>query len=388
MSASDLMRALGLLVDGPARWGYPVPSRAPGVFVFELPAGLDKAPIDHGALRRWLEYVPDLRLDGSRPTTGSLADRLAAFWLPREPIVFIGRSTRALGPRVAAFYATRLGDARPNPNGHWLKTLSVVSQLRLWWAETGAHEEYLDALLGEVAGRAEPSVVTALPDPQVVLPFANLETADGTAKRHGIENPLRDPADSPARRTGEPSPSVATPRRKAQPASPRARRPSSTAAATRPKPAATYLSKDGLDRLQDELDQLRSGVRPEVIARVKAARELGDLRENAEYESARKEQSFVEGRIQALEALVRAAVVVDAPIETGAAVGVGSTVTVEADGEQHTYVLVGSAEADPAKGRISYTSPVGQALLNKRPGDDAVARLPRGEMRMTIREVR
>jgi transcription elongation factor GreA len=382
------MRALGLLVDGPARWGYPVSSRAPGVFVFELPEGLAKAPIDHAALRRWLEYVPDLRLDGSRPTPNALATRLAAFWLPREPILFVGRSTRALGPRVAAFYATRLGDARPNPSGHWLKTLSTMSQLRLWWAETDAHEEFVDALLGEVAERTDPAVAAALPDPTTVLPFANLETATGAPKEHGIANALRDAKDAPARPVEKASVAAARPRAATRTTTPGARRTRSTAATSRPTPPPTYMSKDGLDRLQSELDQLRNGVRPGVIARVKAARELGDLRENAEYESARKEQSFVEGRIQALEALVTAAVVVEPTTEVGQAVAVGSTVLVETDGEQQTYVLVGSAEAEPARGRISYTSPVGQALLGKRPGDDVVARLPRGEVRLTIREVR
>jgi transcription elongation factor GreA len=384
MSTSDLMRSLGLSVDGPARWGYPIASRAPGVFVLELPNGVEQAPIDPVAVRRWLEYVPELRLDGVRPTSAELMARLAAFWLPSEPILFVGRSKRALGSRVAALNATRLGDARPHPAGHWLKTLSVLSQLRLWWAETDAHEEYEDALLAEVAARTDPAVVATLPDPTVVLPFANLETATGIVKRHGLEHALRQAPD----RALESAPTKAARPRARTPAARSSARPRARVAASRPAPAPSYLSQEGLDSLQQELDKLRNSVRPGVIARVKAARELGDLRENAEYESARKEQSFVEGRIQTLEALVKSATVVDAAEAPAGTVGVGSTVIVEADGEQLTYVLVGSTEADPASGRISYISPVGQALLGSHPGDEVVARLPRGEIRFTIREVR
>ena len=110
-----------------------------------------------------------------------------------------------------------------------------------------------------------------------------------------------------------------------------------------------------------ELEELTRVKRREVVARIKAAREHGDLKENAEYHAAREEQSFLEGRVQALEDRIRRAVVVD-EVATGR-VMIGSTVTVEVGGEEVRYTIVGSAEADPPQGRLSMASPVGAALL-------------------------
>jgi len=394
-AASDLLRSLGLLVDGPVPWPGAVRSRAPGVFVVELPTGAAEAAFDHLALRRWLERLPQLLLDGQRPTVNELAQRLAQFWLPDEPVLFVGRSARALGPRLAALYATPLGDARPYAGGHWLKTLAQPSRMRIWWAETDAHEEYEDALLAEVAGRQPPANVAGLPDKTLVLPFANLADTAGRIKGHGLEGALRQPdeaatAASPSR--GKPAAAGgqrrrATGRAASRSNSPPSTRSPTTARAADRRPEPTYVSQEGLDRLQTELEGLREGVRPGVIARVKAARELGDLRENAEYESARKEQSFVEGRIQALEAMLKTTVVVSSDPATES-VAIGSTVVVEQGDVQQTFVLVGSSEADPAAGRISYGSPVGQALLGRRRGDEVIVRLPRGEVSYVVREVR
>jgi transcription elongation factor GreA len=385
--ASDLLRSLGLLVDGPVRWAEPAPSRAPGVFLVELPGGAPEAPLDLLALRRWLERVPQLQLDGTVPTPQVLAQRLGQFWLPSEPILYVGRSTRAIGGRVAALYATPLGDARPHAGGHWLKTLADSSKLRVWWSETEAHEEYEDALLDAIAERQSAPTRERLPDGSVVLPFANLEGAGGRFKQHGLKGFLRAASDSAdAAPKAPPAKARRAQRTNLSPTSSQSRR---AVAKAHIKPAAepTYVSSEGLVLLQAELDQLRSGVRPGVIARVKAARELGDLRENSEYESARKEQSFVEGRIQTLEAMLKSAVVVSGD-PAGETVGIGSTVVVESEAEEQTFVLVGSAEADPAAGRISYASPVGQALLGKRQGDDVTIRLPRGEIQYRLREVR
>jgi transcription elongation factor GreA len=126
--------------------------------------------------------------------------------------------------------------------------------------------------------------------------------------------------------------------------------------------------------------------RPEVVERVKSARELGDLRENADYEAARNEQAFLEGRIRELERRRRTAVVV-----SGSADGVivlGSTVRFEIDGEADELVVVGTTEADPLAGRISQVSPVGKALLGRRAGDQVVVKTPAAEMRYKIIEVR
>jgi transcription elongation factor GreA len=158
-------------------------------------------------------------------------------------------------------------------------------------------------------------------------------------------------------------------------------------AAAKPAVEPTHLTADGLERLTAELDNLRTVVRPQVIDRVKTARELGDLRENGDYEYARKEQSFVEGRIQALEALLRNGVVVDDAVAETDGARLGSTLTVESDGDQMTFTLVSSAEANAAQGRISNVSPVGQAMMGARAGDEVTVSLPAGAVLYRVIEV-
>ena len=135
-----------------------------------------------------------------------------------------------------------------------------------------------------------------------------------------------------------------------------------------------YLSAQGIVSVHAELDQLTGVERPAVIARIAAARELGDLRENAEYETARKEQSILEGRIEHLAALLRTAVQIEAASTSH--VSLGTTVTVEDGQGEETYTIVGSHEAAPSEGRISSTSPVGRALMGRRAGDSVVVTAP------------
>ena len=131
-----------------------------------------------------------------------------------------------------------------------------------------------------------------------------------------------------------------------------------------------------------ELDELTRVKRPEVVHRIKTAREHGDLKENAEYHAAREEQSFLEGRIQALEDRIRRAAVVE-EVVTGKVV-VGSTVKVEVLGDELTYTIVGSAEADPVNGKLSMASPVGAALLGATAGSEVDVRTPRGAVRYKV----
>jgi transcription elongation factor GreA len=126
-------------------------------------------------------------------------------------------------------------------------------------------------------------------------------------------------------------------------------------------PSTVYLSEQGIATARAELAQLTDVDRPAVVARIVAARELGDLRENAEYEAARKEQSILEGRVNHLTALLRDAVTIGA--SSTSHVSMGTTVTVVGDEGEETYSIVGSHEASPAEGRISSTSPVGRALM-------------------------
>ncbi len=389
------MRSLGLDVDGPARWGGLPSSQAAGVFVVELDAPLPAAPMDHAALRRWLERVPSLQLDGERPTPAALAHRLASFWIPGEPLLYVGRTSRSLAARVAALYATELGHRRPHAGGHWLKTLQDLARLRLWWAETDAPEEYEDGLLVAFAGRL-PDGTTHRPDGSTPLPWANLASPSGDVRDTGLRDALLSAEEGPARPTNvqrsEPSPAI----RRRLPTSSgvtRAPRRSGSAAAsagvaspgTPPRDQPTHLTSDGVTALEAELARLRDVERPEVVERIKLARELGDLRENADYEAARREQSFLEGRIQEIERRLRTAVLISSGARSS--IGLGSRVRFELEGEPGELTIVGSTESDPAAGRISAASPVGRALLGRRAGDDVMVTTPGATLRYHILEV-
>ena len=145
----------------------------------------------------------------------------------------------------------------------------------------------------------------------------------------------------------------------------------------------TYLSRDGLEKLRLELDEMTNVRRAEVATRIHDAKEHGDLSENAEYEDAKNEQAFVEGRIQTLEALIKNATIIDEHHSTDH-VQIGSTVGVETPEGAERFTIVGSTEAKPAEGRISNESPVGRALLGKKKGEKIVVKVPAGDFTYTI----
>jgi transcription elongation factor GreA len=389
-SAAALFRTVGLMADGPLPWGRPIPERGPGVFVIELPAPRPTAPIELTRVGKWLEHVPSLLMDGARPSSRALSSRLASFWLPGQVVVYIGGTEVSVGGRLATMDRTALGDRRPHSGGHWLKTLSALSTTRVWWARTDAVEEYEDALLSAFAEGVSAEERAGLPADAVVLPFANLRRATGERRATGLSGSLLTetavPPPPPTRvvvmpdgdaegARGEPP----APRRRAPtPIPPPPKRP--TATRTRAANAGSItLTAEGAGRMRAELEELTRVRRPEVIARIRAAKELGDLKENADYTAAREEQSFLEGRIQALEARLRESVIAEARAE-GAHADIGSVVTVEIDGESIDYTLVGSAEADAGAGRLSVASPVGRALVGAMAGDEVVVETPRGQV--------
>ena len=128
------------------------------------------------------------------------------------------------------------------------------------------------------------------------------------------------------------------------------------------------LTKEGLEKLKKEYENLTNVKRKEVTARISKAREYGDINENSEYDTAREEQSFTEGRILELQEILRSAQVVS-PEERADAVQIGSKVKVEVEGGHDEFVIVSSVEADPMRGKISKESPVGKALLGASVGD-------------------
>lgn len=147
----------------------------------------------------------------------------------------------------------------------------------------------------------------------------------------------------------------------------------------------TLVTEEGLKKLQDELQHLKTVRRREVAEAIQRAKEQGDLSENAEYVDAKEEQGLVEQRIAELDASLKAVEVIRKSATD--AVSVGDAVTVQWNGETKTYTIVGPKEAEPASGRISNESPVGTALLGKHVGDAASIRTPSGQKDVRITNI-
>jgi transcription elongation factor GreA len=147
------------------------------------------------------------------------------------------------------------------------------------------------------------------------------------------------------------------------------------------------ITKEGLDKLQSELEHLLSIRRQEVASKIKRAREMGGTENNAEYEDAKNDQAFVEGRILTLENIVKNATVIESPALPGV-VEVGDKVLIQnQDGKIEQFAIVGSAEANPVEGKISNESPVGKALLGRKIGDEVEVGTPAGVLRLLIMDV-
>ena len=150
-------------------------------------------------------------------------------------------------------------------------------------------------------------------------------------------------------------------------------------------PQPTYLTREGLKKLQDELAHLTTVRRREIAERFQQSRERGGTVSNAEYEEVNNERSFNEGRIQALEGMINNAVIIDEEAGQREAVEVGATVTVKnQQGRPSTYTITGSAEADPAQGKVSNISPIGRSLLGKKVGEIAEVSAPSGTIKLEI----
>ncbi len=149
----------------------------------------------------------------------------------------------------------------------------------------------------------------------------------------------------------------------------------------------TYpMTKAGKEKIEQELEHLKTVKRKEVVERIKIARGFGDLSENSEYDAAKDEQAFVEGRISLLENMIRKAVIIEDVAEDTNTVSLGKTVTFLElpDGEEETYTIVGSAEADPFEGKISNDSPIAKSLIGKQVGDQVSVQTPGGDMQVKI----
>jgi transcription elongation factor GreA len=147
-----------------------------------------------------------------------------------------------------------------------------------------------------------------------------------------------------------------------------------------------YLTRQGVEKLRQELDHLINVRRPALAERLRHAIEQGDLSENADYQTAKEEQAFLEGRIQQLETMLLDAVIINENQGPKDKVGLGSRVTVldEEEDFSETYVIVGAAESDPTNGRISNESPIGRALMARKVGERVTVEAPAGEIIIKI----
>jgi len=153
-----------------------------------------------------------------------------------------------------------------------------------------------------------------------------------------------------------------------------------------------YLTSEGAEKLQAELDELKGPKRDEMAKRLRSAIQMGDLSENADYHKAKEDQGFMEGRIQELEYLLRNAIIVDVDEVTKDSVQVGSCVTVQEGDEaeeqfEEQFFVVGAKEADPRSGKISNESPIGKALMGGHVGDVVSATTPGGEIKLKILKI-
>jgi len=149
-----------------------------------------------------------------------------------------------------------------------------------------------------------------------------------------------------------------------------------------------YLTAEGAARMKAELAQLKSVERDEISKRLRAAIQMGDLSENADYSKAKEDQAFLEGRIQELDYILNNAIIIDEDKGNREIVEIGATVTIqEGDYEPETYFLVGAKEADPRNGRISNESPFGKALLGAKKGETVSAETPGGTVKLKILKI-
>ncbi|MBP2077496.1 transcription elongation factor GreA [Oceanobacillus polygoni] len=150
-----------------------------------------------------------------------------------------------------------------------------------------------------------------------------------------------------------------------------------------------YMTQEGKEKLEKELHYLKTDRRQEVVERIKVARDFGDLSENSEYDAAKDDQAFVEQRITQVEKMIRNAVIIENDNDNPDIVSLGKTVTfVELpDGDEETYTIVGSAEADPFEGKISNDSPMAKSLLGHEIGTEVAVATPGGDIQVKITKV-
>ena len=196
IAVADLFHAVGLKVKDSRPWGAPVPCISPGVYAVSLSANptrnaglLPEAPVSLKLVREWVEYVPMLTFDGKpRPSPAAVATFIKQFWLPDESILYVGKAT-CLTDRLAQLGSHRLGNRSPHKGGHWLKTLSNLDHLHVYFCECDSEREAKELegkALGAFMGQVSPRTLKRLHNPDLPIPFANAEYPQGRRKQSRI----------------------------------------------------------------------------------------------------------------------------------------------------------------------------------------------------------
>lgn len=194
-TVNQLLKTVNIDLKGKVKWGEKVYSNSQGVYIVSLSNEPDKnlgllkqAPISIDIVKFWLSKVKTFELDNQKtPSCDSVAERISKFWLPDENILYIGMTTTPLKTRISAYYSTELGERKPHAGGHWLKILSNINDLYVYYSECVSPPKLLeDKMLELFVNNVSDSSKNILYDKIRTFPFANLEYPKGNKKFHGI----------------------------------------------------------------------------------------------------------------------------------------------------------------------------------------------------------
>ncbi len=192
-SVESLFSTAGLQVSGTVRWNAQIPVQRPGVYVVALTddptrtnATLPFAPVSSAAPKKLLSLCADLTVDKETPAADELLDRISSCWLPTETVLYVGKAGTSLGKRVGEYYTTPLGARSPHAGGWFLKTLATLDSLFVHYAISDTPEDHERMMLEAFVESIDPISCPRHPDPDLLLPFANLVMPGGRHKRHGI----------------------------------------------------------------------------------------------------------------------------------------------------------------------------------------------------------
>lgn len=201
ISVLDLFAGTDTAQIGVVRWGESVPSRLPGVYCVSATKDPSAHLVDRPAYAlspsvysRLVAARPHLSIDGSPATQTRFADRLGSFWIPNEPVLYIGLAGTSLHGRLQQFYRTKIGDRSPHAGGWWLKTLRDLDELYVHFAEWENTATMERGMLERFAATIDPKQRALLFDQQRIAPFANVAVRRGINKRHGLSHYTSDPA--------------------------------------------------------------------------------------------------------------------------------------------------------------------------------------------------